>query len=118
MTEDIKLNLINHKDARILWNENYVNKKKYITDFLVTEFIVTESDEGPQYLYNKYHLDIGNCLADYIWITYTPGVLNLIFFGEFDYHDLDHRNRVFRELMKIKEYNEEITDNRKVSLDF
>ena len=116
------MNKIKQCDARILWNDKYDHdtQKRFITDFLVVKFKKDEADEGnwPMHLYKTYMKDIGNCNFDGTWEKATPGVLNLIFFGEYDYENQEHRDRIFRELMKIEEYYNEIIEYRKQRMNF
>lgn len=102
------MTLIKHKNARILWNVEIKGTKMFITDFTVAEFDTESPEDWPDHLYKAYNCDIGNCQCEDMWSNTTPAALNHIFFAGYDFEDQKHRDRIFRELMKIEEYNQEI----------
>lgn len=98
---------IDKKDARILWNVDWKDGKRYISDFLVEEFILDPITKkyNNQHLYEKYHKDIGNCLADWDAMT-NAEILFLIFFSGITTDGM--QLKIFTELFKIKEFRQEL----------
>lgn len=89
------------KNARILWN---TDKNNQITELIVTEFIYEENN--PQYLYNKYHKDIGNSFHD--WEEWT--LLSVIFslWIQYGFFSRELSIKALKELSKIEEFAKDI----------
>jgi hypothetical protein len=96
---------IDKANARVLWN---CDKEGKISDLIVAEF---SSDENPQYLYNKYRFDIGNCLKD--WDKWTNAYIIYRMFLTQEFSSIEIRNRAFHELERIKEIRKELMDGIK-----
>ncbi len=103
--EDIK---INKEDARILWNVfEKENEKDGISDLVVIEFKNNKGDLWPLHLYEKYVLDIGNCLSE--WKEYTLADLMYRFFVDYRVDGEVIEGKILKELVKINEFRYEVT---------
>jgi len=89
------------KDIRILYNEN---DKGQISDLLVVEF--TESHD-PQFLYEEYGFDVGNCMSRWNEVTVTSIVFD--FFVRHGYPNEDIKKDIWdNQFRKIKEIMEQL----------
>jgi len=89
------------KDARILFNKEFVDEKRFITKVFVAEFKHDCPDHWPMWLYDEYDCDIGNSLSD--WDEWTPvDVVKSMLFKS-DFIDTHARLRTVDQLGKISE---------------
>ena len=126
-------NLIEMKNARILYNEklNEATRKYEISDLVVAEFNLDDFQEAerhgeigssvwPMHLYREntpnygsgYNKDFGNCFLT-TWHLWKPVDIIIDLFITHDFVSDEVKNKVFTEIMKIKEVNEVILEFRK-----
>lgn len=94
------MELLNKKDIRILFN---TNDKGDITEIEVAEF---SEQNDPQHLYNKYSYDVGNCLSN--WDKMTLHQLSIDLFCFYDFATREVKRQYLKEMMKIKEFRQEV----------
>jgi len=90
------------ENVRLLFNKD---KDLFLSDFIVVEFNKKQPSEWPNYLYDRYPKDFGNCDSD--WDEWSLAyILNYFMIGckitdEMKLH-------VMLELLNIDEYRDEI----------
>jgi len=101
--------MIKKEDARILWNEEFIEGEFFITELIVAEFKQNvPSCEWPLYLNKKYSNDLGN--SGIWWNKYTLSWILSEFGFRMRFKNTKIAHKAFKEFMKIEEWNEEIRE--------